>query len=71
MATLRQQQTSVQAQDTFEARQLAKGLTLVPCWGISKDGRIIPCCKWVRLKPGETLSEAAHRLSLCARGGNI
>ena len=49
--------------DSFTARQLAKGLTLVPYWGRSEDGLRIPCSAWVRLRPGESVSDAAHRLT--------
>lgn len=51
-----------QRRDTFAARQLAKGLTLVPYWGRSADGHRIPCCAWVRLRPGEGIADAARRL---------
>ncbi len=44
------------------ARHLAAGLTLVPYWGIA-NGRRIPCCAWVKLRPGESISNAARRLS--------
>ena len=62
MATLthKQEQTSA---DSFTARQLQKGLTLVPYWGRSADGRRIPCSAWVLLRPGESVSDAAHRLT--------
>lgn len=46
-----------------EARQLQKGLTRVPYWGRSEDGRRIPCGAWVLLRPGESVSDAAHRLT--------
>ena len=33
---------------SFEARQLAKGLTLVPCWVANDDGPRVHGCKWVK-----------------------
>lgn len=50
------------AADPVAARHLAAGLTLVPYWGIA-HGRRIPCCAWVKLRYGESLSDAARRLS--------
>ena len=49
--------------DPVVAQKLALGLTLVPYWGRSDDGRRIACCAWIRLRPGESVSEAATRLN--------
>ena len=55
------------AGDAKTAEKLSQGLTLVPYWGYSPDGRRVACCAWVCLKPGESLSQAASRLT--AAGG--
>lgn len=62
MATLTHKKENRPPQDSFAARQLARGLTLVP-YRFIKDGVRIPGCQWVRLRPGETLSDAAQRLT--------
>lgn len=33
--------------ETFEARQLARGLVLVPYWGVDENGQRVARCKWV------------------------
>ena len=58
-----QVQAQAQPEDPATARKLERGLTLVPCWGRSEDGRRIPYSAWVLLRPGESISDAAHRLT--------
>ena len=58
------------AGDENTADKLAQGLTLVPYWGYSPDGRRIACCAWVKLKAGESISAAASRLSAACAGRN-
>lgn len=43
-----------------------QGLTLVPYWGHNEQGQRIACCAWIKLRPGESISEAAGRLSRAA-----
>ena len=53
--------------DTKTAEKLSQGLTLVPYWGYSADGRRIACCAWVKLRAGESISQAAGRLTALVR----
>ena len=46
------------------AHYLALGLTLVPYWAYNAHGELAPFCRWVRLRPGETVAQAAVRLSV-------
>lgn len=53
--------------DPAAAKKQAQGLTLVPYWGHNEQGQRIACCAWIKLRPGESISEAAGRLSRAAR----
>ena len=50
--------------DVHTARRLQAGLTLVPYWGHDKNGVRVPLSCWVTLRPGETVADAAKRLSI-------
>ena len=52
------------ATDNHAAHQLALGLTLVPYWAYNRRGELAPFCKWVMLRPGETVAQAAVRRSV-------
>ena len=52
--------------DPAAAKKQAQGLTLVPYWGHNEQGQRIACCAWIKLRPGESISEAAGRLSRAA-----
>ena len=49
--------------DPKVAKRIAEGLTLVPYYGYGPDGRRCPLCQWVKLKPGESVEQAASRLT--------
>ncbi len=46
------------------AQQLAQGLTLVPYRAFNGRGHLTWYCKWAKLQRGESLSQAAVRLSV-------
>ena len=52
--------------DKKAAAQLAQGLTPVPYWAYNPQGKRAAYCKWVQLRPGETVADAAKRLSVPA-----
>ena len=45
---------------------LAQGLTLVPYWAYNERKERTAYCKWVQLKRGESVADAAKRLSVPA-----
>lgn len=47
--------------DPFCARQIQRGLTLVPYRARNGQGEWMWCSAWVRLQPGESVSAAASR----------
>ncbi len=49
---------------SFEAQQLAKGNTLIPFWGYGPDGTIVALSCWDKLRPGQSLSDAARERSV-------
>ena len=53
--------------DEKTAGKLSQGLTLVPYWGVNEAGRRVPLSCWVRLRPGESISQAASRLTALAQ----
>lgn len=46
------------------ARHLAQGLTLVPYRAYNQRGHLTWYSKWVPLRPGESIAQAAVRLSV-------
>ena len=56
-----------EAADPAAAKKQAQGLTLVPYWGYNEQGRRVARCAWIKLKPGESLSDAAGRLTRAAQ----
>ena len=46
------------------AARLAQGLTLVPYRAYNQRGQLTWYSRWVQLKPGETIAQAAVRLSV-------
>jgi len=50
--------------DKIAAARLAQGLTLVPYRAYNQRGHLTWYSKWTALKPGETLAQAAVRLSV-------
>ncbi len=59
-------QTVSAAGDPVAAEKLAQGLTLVPYWGVNETGRRVPLSCWVMLRPGESIGQAARRLTALA-----
>ncbi len=53
-----------QTADTHAAHQLALGRTLVAYWAYNRRGELAPFCKWVLLRPGESVAQAAERHSV-------
>ena len=45
------------------AKKLAQGLTLIPYWGRNAQGQRVPLSCWGTLLPGESISQAAARLT--------
>ena len=50
--------------DRKTARRLHAGLTLVPYRAYNEQGRLTWYSRWVKLSRGESLSQAATRLSV-------
>ena len=45
----KQTMQDVPKEDSFAARALAQGFTLVPCWVTREDGQRVRGCKWVKI----------------------
>ena len=54
--------------DKKAAARLSEGLTLVPYYAYNERGERCAYCAWVRLQPGESVAQAAGRLSVPPRG---
>jgi len=59
--------TGPQAGDKKTARRLEMGLTLVPYYAYNERGERCAYCAWVKLQPGESIAQAAQRLSVPPR----
>ena len=53
--------------DKKVAARLAQGLTLVPYYAYNKCGARTAYCTWIKLKHGESIADAARRLSVLPR----
>ena len=49
--------------DAKTAAHLAQGLTLVPYYAYNEHGERCAYCAWIKLKHGESIAQAASRLS--------
>ncbi len=45
-------------------QKLRQGLTLVPYWAYDERGKLTNYCKWVKLRRGESIAQAAQRLNV-------
>ena len=49
--------------DKQVAAKLAQGLTLVPYYARNERGVRTACCTWINLRRGESIADAAKRLT--------